>query len=111
MPAGFLEERESVEEGALREVREEAGAEVEIGPLLGMWSVPRISQVHVMFQARMRTPHFEAGEESAEVRFFSWEEIPWADLAFPSVTAALRAHEQVLGGRAQAPFLGSLGDR
>ena len=47
VPAGFMEERESVEEGAAREALEEAGADLEIGPLLGVWSVPRISQVHV----------------------------------------------------------------
>jgi ADP-ribose pyrophosphatase YjhB (NUDIX family) len=111
MPAGFMEERESVEEGARREVLEEAGVDVELGPLLGVWSVPRISQVHVMFQGRMRSAHFEAGEESAEVRFFAWDEIPWAELAFPSVVAALRTFEKVRGQAVYTPVVGPLGDR
>ncbi len=111
VPAGFMEERESVEEGAAREAMEEAGADIEIGPLLGVWSVPRISQVHMMFVARMRSPRIEAGEESLEVRFFEWSEIPWADLAFPSVAAALRRFEVVRGRDSFEAFVGPLGER
>jgi ADP-ribose pyrophosphatase YjhB (NUDIX family) len=111
MPAGFMEERESVDEGAAREAMEEAGADIEIGPLLGVWSVPRISQVHMMFVARMRSPHIEAGEESLEVRFFAWSEIPWADLAFPSVVAALRRFQEVRGRDSFEAFVGPLGER
>ena len=111
MPAGFLEERESVEEGAAREAREEAGIDIEVGPLLGIWSVPRLSQVHITFVARMRTATFERGEESEEVRFFTWDEIPWTDLAFPSVTGALRQFEKIRDQPVFRPFVGPLGDR
>ena len=109
LPAGFMEERESVEEGAAREALEEAGADIEIGPLLGVYSVPRISQVHVMFVARLRSPRIERGEESEEVRFFTWNEIPWNDLAFPSVVSALRHFDEVRGRDVFRTFVGSLG--
>jgi ADP-ribose pyrophosphatase YjhB (NUDIX family) len=111
VPAGFLEEREAVEEGAMREALEEAGADIEIGPLLGIWSVPRISQVHIMFVARLRSAKIEKGEESEEVRLFAWDEIPWAELAFPSVTGALRQFEKVRGQAVFTPFVGPLGAR
>jgi len=111
VPAGFMEERESVEEAAAREALEEAGADLEIGPLLGVWSVPRISQVHVMFVARLRSAHIEAGVESQEVRLVAWEDIPWTELAFPSVTGALRHFEKVRGQGVFTPFVGPLGDR
>jgi len=111
VPAGFMEERESVDEGAAREAMEEAGADIEIGPLLGVWSVPRISQVHMMFLARMRSPQIAAGEESLEVRFFGWSEIPWAELAFPSVAAALRRFDEVRGRDRFETFVGPLGAR
>ena len=111
VPAGFMEERESVEEGAAREAMEEAGADIEIGPLLGVWSVPRISQVHMMFVARMRSPQISAGEESLEARFFGWSEIPWADLAFPSVAAALHRFEAVRGRDSFEALVGALGGR
>ena len=108
MPAGFMEERESVEEGASREALEEAGATIDVGPLLGVWSVPRISQVHVMFLARLRSADVQAGEESQEVRFFAADEIPWDELAFPSVTAALRYYLDVRGEAAFPAFVGQL---
>jgi ADP-ribose pyrophosphatase YjhB (NUDIX family) len=89
LPAGFMEERESVEEGARREAREEAGADVDLEGVLGIYSVPRISQVHVYFRARLLPGELVAGEESLEARLFAWEELPWDELAFPSVQWAL----------------------
>ena len=85
MPAGFLEEKESTEDGARREAWEEARATLELEGLLGLYSVPRLSQVHVIYRARLVSPDVAAGEESLEVRLFAWDEIPWNDLAFPSV--------------------------
>ena len=101
MPAGFLEEGESVEAGARREAWEEARADIELDGLLGVYSVPRISQVHMVFRARLRSAEVSAGEESLEVRLVGWEEIPWDDLAFPSVTWALRDYG---AARGQATF-------
>jgi ADP-ribose pyrophosphatase YjhB (NUDIX family) len=106
-----MEERESVEEGAAREAMEEATADIEVGPLLGVWSVPRISQVHMMFVARLRRPEVAAGEESLEVRLFDWSEIPWEELAFPSVVAALRRFEEVRGRNIFEAAVGPLGER
>jgi ADP-ribose pyrophosphatase YjhB (NUDIX family) len=97
VPAGFLEEGESVEAGARREAWEEARADIAIDALLGVYSVPRISQVHMMFRASLLTPAVEAGEESLEVRLYEWGEIPWDDLAFPSVHWALQHFQEVRG--------------
>jgi ADP-ribose pyrophosphatase YjhB (NUDIX family) len=101
VPAGFLEEKETVEEGAAREALEEARADIEVGGLLGVYSVPRISQVQMVFRARLRSPDVGAGEESLEVQLVAWDEIPWRELAFPSVVAALRRFHAV---RALAEF-------
>jgi ADP-ribose pyrophosphatase YjhB (NUDIX family) len=101
MPAGFLEEKEATEDGARREAWEEARAELEIEGLLGVYSVARISQVHIIYRARLRSPDVAAGEESLEVRLFAWEEIPWDDLAFPSVHWSLQHYRDSLG---QATF-------
>lgn len=89
IPAGFLEMRESISEGAAREVFEEAGAEVEIGDLLGLFEIPRISQIYAIYTARMLHPGLDPGPESLEAALFSAAEIPWDDLAFPSVAWAL----------------------
>jgi ADP-ribose pyrophosphatase YjhB (NUDIX family) len=97
MPAGFLEEEESTEDGARREAWEEARAKLELEGLLGLYSVPRISQVHVIYRARLLSPDVSAGEESLEVRLFAWEEIPWDELAFPSVHWALGHYRESRG--------------
>ena len=89
LPAGYLEVRESTTEGALREAFEEARARIEIEGLLAVYDIPRISQVQIIYRARLADPAIEPGPESLEVRLFDWSEIPWAELAFPSVKWAL----------------------
>lgn len=90
LPAGFLEAHEQPEQGALREVFEEAGARVTLEGLIGIYTVARISQVQLFFRARFAgAATFSAGDETLEARLFAWEDIPWENLAFPSVTWAL----------------------
>lgn len=103
LPAGFMEERETTAEGAAREAWEEARARIEVGPLLALYDIPRISQVQLIFRARLLSPDVAAGPESAEVGLFAWEEIPWAELAFPTVAWALREHHARLGQTGFAP--------
>lgn len=97
IPAGFMELDESAEAGAAREVLEETRATVSIDALLGIYSLTHINQVHLIYRAEMRTPEHAPGPESQEVRLVSWEDIPWEDLAFPSVTWALEAHRRRRG--------------
>ena len=92
IPAGFMENGETTQEGARRETLEEALAEVEIGSLLAVVHVLHADQVHVMFRARMHEPHFGATAESLEVRLCDEAEIPWHDIAFRSVDFALRRY-------------------
>jgi len=103
LPAGFLELGESVEEGARRESLEEARAELEIETLLGLYSIPRIGQVQIFFRARLMNDP-SPGPESLEVGLFSWDEIPWRELAFPSVRWALDHYRETEGRAGFAPF-------
>ena len=96
LPAGFLEAGEACPEGAARETREEAHAEIAIEGLLVVYNVPRLSQVHIYYRARLVDGRFEAGEETLEARLFDWSEIPWSDLAFPSVRFALEHYARVI---------------
>lgn len=93
VPAGFMELGETTAEGAAREVWEEAKARVTIGDMIGVYEIPRISQVQFFYRAPMTEPEFAAGEESLEVDLFSWDAIPWARLAFPSVTWVLERYQ------------------
>lgn len=90
LPAGYLELGESAEEGAIREAWEEARARLRLERLLAVYSVPRISQVQLMFRARLEKPEIAAGPESQSVGLYAWADIPWGDIAFPTVGWALR---------------------
>ncbi len=92
-----MEMAETTAAGAAREVWEEARARVEISDLLGIYELPHISQVLIIYRARMQGPECAPGEESEAVALLSWGEIPWADLAFPSVRWALE-HFRADGG-------------
>jgi ADP-ribose pyrophosphatase YjhB (NUDIX family) len=114
LPAGFLELHETPEEGAMREAWEEARARIAINALLAVYSVPRISQVQLIYRATLAEPGFEAGPESLEVALFDWADIPWDELAFPSVRWALDEYKARLGEAVFAPGvnpLGMTGDR
>ena len=89
LPAGFMELGESTGAGAARETLEEAGAIVEIGPLYSLLNVAHAEQVHLFYLAKMANADFSAGEESLEVALFHEHEIPWGELAFPTVRQTL----------------------
>lgn len=90
LPAGFMENGETVAEAALRETREEANADIDLGEMYTLISVPHINQVHVVYRASLRNLEFSAGEESLEVRLFAETEIPWDEIAFRTIALTLR---------------------
>jgi ADP-ribose pyrophosphatase YjhB (NUDIX family) len=92
LPAGFLENSETLQAGAMRETLEEAGARVTLGALYVVISLPQISQVYTMFRARLPEPEFSAGTESLEVRLFDEAEIPWDQIAFRTIGRTLRRY-------------------
>jgi ADP-ribose pyrophosphatase YjhB (NUDIX family) len=92
LPAGFMENGESTAQAAARETLEEANARVEMGNLFAYLNIPTINQVYVIFLARLLDRDFFAGAESLEVRLFREHEIPWEEIAFPSIERALRLY-------------------
>jgi ADP-ribose pyrophosphatase YjhB (NUDIX family) len=89
LPAGFMELGESTIDGAARETDEEAGAQVEMGPLFSVISVPRVGQVHLFYLARLLSDEFDPGHETIEARLFAESEIPWEEIAFRTVRETL----------------------
>jgi ADP-ribose pyrophosphatase YjhB (NUDIX family) len=78
----------------MRETLEEANARVEIVDLYSMISLPYISQVYVLFRARLLDADFSPGSESLDVRLFSEAEIPWNALAFRTIQRTLQHYYQ-----------------
>lgn len=90
LPAGFMENSETTSEAALRETFEEAGARVELKSLFTLINVPHVHQVHLFYLATLLDLDYQAGTESLEVELFSESEIPWDDIAFPTVSKTLK---------------------
>jgi ADP-ribose pyrophosphatase YjhB (NUDIX family) len=90
LPAGFMESKETTAEAAARETFEEACAQVTELALYGVFNLPHIDQVYIMFRGALRSREIGAGAESLEAALFAEERVPWEALAFPVVRETLR---------------------
>lgn len=89
LPAGFLENSETILQGARRETMEEAEARVEDAHFFSLLNVAHINQIHVFYRGELVDGAFGAGHETLEARLFSEQQIPWEELAFPTVLHTL----------------------
>lgn len=85
LPSGFLENGETLEQGALRETMEEAGADVSVIRLFAVFSLPHVSQVYMTFLSDLKNLEFKPGEESLEVKLVTRDEVPWSQIAFRAI--------------------------
>jgi len=111
VPAGFMENGETMQAGAARECLEEALAAVSIGPLLALVDIPEAHQVHVFFRAHLTSSVFGAGTESLDAKLIDPAEIPWEELAFPSTRFALESYMRDRNTATTQPYLTSLARR
>ncbi len=92
LPAGFMENHETVAEAAAREAMEEANALAGPLTLFGIFSMPYISQVYLMFHGELASDEISPGTESLEVAMVTREQVPWNELAFPVVEHSLKLY-------------------
>ena len=107
LPAGYLENGESVQAGAARETLEEAQAHVDIISPYRLFNITHVNQVYMMFRAKLTVPAFGPTTESMAVGLFSEEEIPWDEIAFKVIRETL---ENYFSDRAEAVFPFQVGD-
>lgn len=92
LPAGWLENGETLLACATRETLEEAWARVkELQPYV-LINLPFINQLYFIYRARLANHDFHAGPESLEVKLFSPAEIPWDELSFSAIYETLRCY-------------------
>jgi len=94
LPAGFLENRETTLQGAVRETLEEAQAQVTDAALFSLLNVSHINQIHIFYRARLVDGAFAAGHETLEADLFAEGDIRWQELAFPTVLFTLERYYQ-----------------
>ena len=90
LPAGFMEMQETTAEAAARETWEEAKAKIDLHGLYSVLNVPHIGQVHIFYRGSIIDGNYGVGEESLETRLFEENEIPWDEIAFPTVKYTLK---------------------
>lgn len=101
IPGGFLENEETLAEGAARELREETG--VDLPPsrlsLYMTGTITFINQVYMGFRASVDSDLCIPGGESMDCRFFAREECPWDEVAYPQVNdSILQAYDDLESG-------------
>lgn len=94
LPAGFMELGETTQEAAVRETMEEANARVDVIDLYMVINLPHVDQVYMMFRSRLKDRDYYAGPESQEVALFRRDDIPWEELAFPTIRETLKFYYQ-----------------
>ncbi|WP_437880327.1 NUDIX hydrolase [Pseudomonas sp. LRF_L74] len=92
LPAGFMENGETTEQAALREVWEETGVRAEIVSPYSIFSVPAISEVYIVFRAIALEDTGRYGPETMDCRFFAPEEIPWEQIYYPAIRQILERY-------------------
>ena len=90
LPAGFMENNETTSQAAQRETVEEAGANIAVHELFSILNVPHVHQVHLFYRATLLDLDYAAGTESLEVALFTENNIPWEEIAFPTVAHTLK---------------------
>jgi ADP-ribose pyrophosphatase YjhB (NUDIX family) len=90
LPAGFMENGETVAQAAARETLEEAKARVELAEMFTVLSVPHVNQVHIFYRARLLDLDFGPGAESLDVKLVPEAEVPWREIAFRTISTTLR---------------------
>jgi len=90
LPAGFMENGETTVDAAIRETEEEACARIELQGLFSLLNIPHVHQVHLFYRATLLDLNYMPGSESLDVKLFSEKDIPWKEIAFPTVEHTLR---------------------
>ena len=101
IPGGFLENGETLAEGAARELHEEAGILLppEQLQLYMAGTITFINQIYMGFRATVDNDFCQPGEESMDCAFFTRDECPWDRVAYPQVNdSILQAYDDLDSG-------------
>ncbi len=104
MPGGFMENDETPEAAACRELLEETGIDIPADRmiLVSVSSILHMAQTHLVFRCHLeQEPDTAPTEEAVEFGWFSEADLPWEELAFASIEPHVR---QVYGWLRKGDF-------
>jgi len=102
-PGGYVDRGEEVRTAALREAREEAGIDIAIDGLVGIYSYPGTTAVIIVYSAVWTGGELVIDDESSDIRAFELVDLPWDELAFPSTKDSLRDYLAARAGHGPTP--------
>jgi len=111
IPAGFMENGETLQQAAKRETHEEACAKVEVEGFYALYNLPHVNQVYVFFRGQLVDDSFAPGLESLETALFEESETPWHEIAFPVVTRVLERYFDDRLAQKYTPFIDTIAAR
>lgn len=76
LPGGGVEPDETVEQGIIREVREETGLDVDTGRLIGVYSKPQKHEVVLTFECHIKGGTITSTEEADHHEWFAPDALP-----------------------------------
>ena len=94
-PSGYLDANETPEEGAIREAKEEVNIQIKLKKLFIIFTVLKKNLIQFVFLADHVNKTYKPGIETLEAKYFSFDEIPWKHLAFPSVAYAIKKYKKL----------------
>lgn len=97
-PSGFVERGEVVTEAAIREVREETGLTIEVGPLIGVFSEAHNPVVLIVHTAEDPGDEPTPADDLIELDWFSPDALP--ELAFDHDIDIITSWQRWRGSRA-----------
>ena len=104
LPAGYMENNETLAQGAARELREESGVVIppEQLALYMTGTITFINQIYIAFRGTVDTEFYLPGVESQNCGFFTRQECPWDKVAYPEVNDSIvQAYDDLDSGKFQ----------
>ncbi len=112
IPAGYLENNESLQEGAAREVMEETGVHLEPSSLAlyTLGTLRYTNEVYIVFRCKVSEPRISLGTEALDAQFFTMQDAPWPELAYSDMELYIRRFYDELHAQKFAPYIGDFSE-